>query len=49
VAVDPHAVLRNAVIEAQRTCKTTISRLLGVLDGPDVGNAIAATTEPPVA
>ena len=52
--IDPHAVLRGAVIEAQRTlaqhlesggpsCERTISKLLGILDGPAVRRALATT------
>ncbi len=54
MTIDPHAVLREAVIEAQRilaqhvepsgpNCERTISRLLGVMDGPAVRRALATT------
>jgi hypothetical protein len=54
MTTDPHKVLRDAVIEAQRilaqhvepsgpNCERTISRLLGVMDGPAVRRALATT------
>jgi hypothetical protein len=56
MATDPHAVLRDAVIEGQRIlarhlephgpdCKSTISALTDIFDGPAVRGALVASND----